>query len=82
VFSERRTHRDRRAIARRVIGELDHRALQRCTGGKATCMGLVVVLHEKALDVDDGVSARDCMEIITLRSQSGTNERDTGTVTS
>jgi hypothetical protein len=82
VFSERQTHRDRRAIARKVIGELDHRALQHCTGGKATCMGLVVVLHEKALDVDDGVSVRDCMEMITLRSQSDINERDTGTVTS
>jgi hypothetical protein len=45
-------------------------------------MGLVVVLHEKALDVDDGVSARDCIEMITLRSQGGINERDTGTVTS
>jgi len=38
---------------------------------KATCMGLVLVLREKAPDVDDGVSARDCVEMITLRSQSG-----------
>ena len=27
-------------------------------------MALVLVLREKALDVDDGVSARDCLEMI------------------
>jgi hypothetical protein len=47
------------------------------SGEKATCMGLILVLREKALDVDDGVSARDCLEMITLGSQSGTNERNT-----
>jgi hypothetical protein len=45
-------------------------------------MGLVLVLREKALDVDGGISVRDCLEMITLRSQSGTNERNTGTVKS
>jgi hypothetical protein len=52
------------------------------SGEKATCMGLILVLREKALDVDDGVSAKYCLEMRTLRSQSGTNERNTGTVKS
>jgi hypothetical protein len=52
------------------------------SGEKATCMGLILVLREKALDVDDDVSAKDCLEMRTLRLQSGTNERNTGTVKS